>query len=470
LVEPCDRPACRRVPSIAHAGHNVDRPRHGGYIPGELACRAGFHRLKGHRQTGRRSPRHGPPYRVGPRALGIAAPLGTPYARANPRPQDLDCRRGRRHLGGCDVDMLARGASGMAAALSLAEAMNIVFFKVSPIGDTVMFLPVVQALRRLRPKWTLTVVTTPLCAELFSPSIGKGNVIALERQALRRCWRRPLLFVSLLRRLRNLRPDAAMLSFDQSSMARILGVASGAQLRIGGAGSAVRWNRGITREVKIMEGHSLAQWDWEMARALLSGTDVQWTESPPPPEVGVPATGRPRARPRILVHAGASRDYQRWPAQRFADLAAKLASDFDVVWVQAPEASWTKPAPGVEVAPSQSLGDFMRLASSADLFVGNHSGPLHLASAMGLACVVPTGPTLPACDPFWHRDRVVLLRRQGLSCMPCDHLIASPNRCLNSQSPMACLDYWSVEAVERACREAIDRARAAQRTGMDRPR
>lgn len=343
--------------------------------------------------------------------------------------------------------------------------MNVLFFKLSPIGDTVMFLPVLQELRRLRPDWRLTVFTTPLCAELFKSCIADEDIVAMDRTALQRCWRRPVHFLSLLRRVRTLRPDAVMLSFDQSSMARILGEASGAPLRIGGAGSVVRWRRGLTHEVPIQPGHTLAQWEWEMARALLGGTDVQWPAAPPAPVIRGPDAGPTRSRPRVLVHPGASREYQRWPASRFAELAARLASDYDVVWVEAPEILQANPGPPVEVARSRSIADFIDLARNADLFVGNHSGPFHLAAAMGLACVIPTGPTIPACDPPWAADRRWMLRMSGLSCMPCDHLVASPNRCLNTLSPMACLGYWSVDAVEHICREALGAAHDAPKSG-----
>jgi len=339
--------------------------------------------------------------------------------------------------------------------------MNVLFFKLSPIGDTVMFLPVVQELRRMRPDWRLTVVTTPVCAELFSSCLGGGDIVALDRTALQRSWRSPRLFLAHLLRVRRLRPDAAMLSFDQSSMARILAVASGAGLRVGGSGSVVRWQGGLTHEVSIQHGHTLAQWEWEMARVLLKGTDVPWPSILPAPLIRGAAAGQGRRRPRVLVHPGASREYQRWPAARYAELASRLASAFDVVWIQTPEIAQACPPPPVKVSTPRSISDFVSLAENADLFVGNHSGAFHLACAVGIECVIPTGPALPTGDPPWNASRRRMLRRTGLSCMPCDQLVNSAHRCLNTLSPMACLEYWSVDAVEHICREVLAQLPAA---------
>ncbi len=75
--------------------------------------------------------------------------------------------------------------------------------------------------------------------------------------------------------------------------------------------------------------------------------------------------------------------------------------------------------------------------------------------AAGTPCVIPTGPTLGVCDPPWATERNRILRMPGLACMPCDKLIVSPNRCTNTGTPMACMDYWTVDKVERECRSVL---------------
>jgi ADP-heptose:LPS heptosyltransferase len=104
-----------------------------------------------------------------------------------------------------------------------------------------------------------------------------------------------------------------------------------------------------------------------------------------------------------------------------------------------------------------SLGAFVSLLASADFFLGNNSGPMHLANALGLSGVAVTGASALGWDPYWYRERWMVLRHPSLACQPCER----PNKviagCANTAAPLACLLYWSVDAVEAACRGALAR-------------
>lgn len=333
--------------------------------------------------------------------------------------------------------------------------MNLVIFKLCPLGDTVMFLPVVQTLRRLQPTWRITVLANPAMAPLYRDIVPQENLLLVERSRLQRSWRRPWQLLSWWRWLRRQKPHAVLLSFDQSSVARILAATSGARIRVGGAGAVIRWQGGLTHTVEKAAGHTLAEWDWSMAGVMMQSLGHDWPASPPPPVLPVPVSSRPVAhRPQVVVHAGASREYQRWLPERFAALATALAGDCDVVWIE----NSGIPAPnGTRAAKCSTLDDLLRIIADSDLFVGNQSGPFHLAAALGRPCVVPTGPTSPECDPPWHRDRLSLLRAPGLACLPCDHLMRAANQCQNLASPMACMKHWDVETVVAVCRDWLKR-------------
>ena len=333
--------------------------------------------------------------------------------------------------------------------------MNIIVFKLAPLGDTVMLLPVVQTLRRLHPDWRVTVFATPATAEIFRETVPSADLIVVESVELKRSWRRPWRFWSWWRRIRGLRPDAVLLSYDQSSVARFLAGASGARVRAGGAGSAIRWQGGLTHSLGKNPAHSLAEWDWAIAGAMMAALSQPWPDLPPPP-VLAPASRRKGSsgRPRVVIHAGASREYQRWLPDRFTALAQALARDCDVVWVAREEVSVAAPA-GIEVFPPAGLDSLVRLFAGVDLFVGNHSGAFHLAAALGIKCVVIAGPSPLACDPPWHREHHRILRAPGLACLPCEQLSVTVDICRNFATPMACMKHWRVEAVEMVCRDAL---------------
>ena len=341
--------------------------------------------------------------------------------------------------------------------------MNVVIFKLSPLGDTVMMLPVVQTIRRRHPDWRVAIFVTPATAELFRDTVPASDLIVLESAQRQRCWRRPWQLLSWWWRVRRLRPDAVFLSYDQSSVARFIAGQSGARVRVGGAGSVVRWSAGLTHTIEKSPAHTLAEWDWAMARAMMNAFGENWPGALPPPAFAVnPEQKFPNARPRILIHAGASRDYQRWLPDRFAALATGLARDCDVVWIDRAEVTVPAPA-GVTVATPAGLKDFLLQVAGVDLFVGNHSGAYHLAAALGRACVVVAGPSPFFCDPPWHRERHQILRAPGLACLPCDQLTVSAGQCHNAAQPMACMKHWSVEAVAAVCRDRLKQPSAVQR-------
>jgi ADP-heptose:LPS heptosyltransferase len=107
--------------------------------------------------------------------------------------------------------------------------------------------------------------------------------------------------------------------------------------------------------------------------------------------------GLPPAGP-VLVHAGAGSVAKAWPG--FPDLVRRLTDDGAgvVVSVGPGDGGPTGPAaPGrLAVARDVTLGRLAALAARAGAFVGNDSGPTHLAALVGCPTVAVFGPTDPA--------------------------------------------------------------------------
>lgn len=339
--------------------------------------------------------------------------------------------------------------------------MRILAFKLSPLGDTVMFAPVIQALTVI-PGIHVTAFVTPVAAPLLRPTASAHEWFVLETERLRKAWRRPWELVRWLRRVRRAQPDAVLLSYDQPSVARLLSGLSGAPVRAAGGAAAARWRHGVSHTVHKAPEHSLAEWDWEIARAAMLASGRSWPARPEPPRLLAHRSDDLPPRPRILVHAGASRPYQRWHGDRFAALASGLAADFDVTWIDRPELSQAPPA-GVAIARPRDFAEFAGLAAGAALFVGNHSGAFHVAAALGTPCLVVAGPSPRFCDPPWFVERRRILRADDLPCLPCDGLTISAGACRNTATPMACMNRWSVGAVLAACHDMLGGARPLRR-------
>jgi ADP-heptose:LPS heptosyltransferase len=336
--------------------------------------------------------------------------------------------------------------------------MKIVVFKFNNLGDNVIFVPVVQALRARFPDWHITLLTAPREMELYSGRGAPQRMLLSPKQRFEKSYRRPWRLAYWLLRVRRERPDACLLPYDQGTVSHVVAKHSGARVRVGGNLEHIRTRHSLTHEVAMPADGALATWNWDMGRVLVEalGHGGDWPDHPPPPDLAhLVSSDAPRKhRRRIIVHAGSSRPLNRWPEAKFLDVARNLARDHEVVWIVRPEVR-ASPPPGMRTEQPKSLGAFATVLASADLFVGNNSGPMHLANALGLAGVVITGPSAFGWDPYWHRERWRVLRPVGLACAPCERPNKETLLCANRASPMACFSAWTPDAVAAQCRALL---------------
>ena len=130
---------------------------------------------------------------------------------------------------------------------------------------------------------------------------------------------------------------------------------------------------------------------------------------------------------RIAIGAGASYGSAKcWPPSRFADVANRLQAemDADVLLVgTAAEAAVSiaitseMTRPPIDLTGQTAIADLPALLSLCQLFIGNDSGAMHVAAAVGLPIVAVFGPTDPfGTAPVTPRCSIV---QQKPYCSPC---------------------------------------------------
>jgi ADP-heptose:LPS heptosyltransferase len=117
-----------------------------------------------------------------------------------------------------------------------------------------------------------------------------------------------------------------------------------------------------------------------------------------------------------LVHPGATAPSRRYPADRFATVARRLADDGKgpVLVTGGPDEAELASAVAVQagkgvqsLAGSLTLGEFAALIDDAALLVSNNSGPVHLAAAVGTPVVDLYALTNPQHTPWQVPNRVL---------------------------------------------------------------
>lgn len=308
------------------------------------------------------------------------------------------------------------------------DAMNILVIQTAFLGDVLLTLPTIQALRSAYPDAGLDVMVTPLAAGLLEAHPGIREVIPFDKRGKQKGIRALL---ALGKDLRARRYDLVM-SPHKSLRTGILVQMSGAEQRIGFSDSAVRsvFTRTVAFDPKLHE--------IDRNLRLLSTIGVPYSNTARPelhpPEKDVREV-RELLRSRgvqtealIGIAPGSVWYTKRWPSSAFAELVRALES-----------AGWTCALVGAEedrpacdeilkragTRRAFSVAGEFRLLQSAVLIgmcrflVSNDSAPMHIGVAMGTAVVAIFGPTLPSFGfaPRGERDRV--FETHGLTCRPC---------------------------------------------------
>src|SRR6266852_4144663 len=166
---------------------------------------------------------------------------------------------------------------------------------------------------------------------------------------------------------------------------------------------------------------------------------------------------------RIAIGAGASYGSAKcWPPPRFAEVANRLQSEADtdvILFGTAAEANVSTAIsaelrrPPIDLTGKTAIADLPALLSQCHLFIGNDSGAMHVAAAVGLPIVAVFGPTDPyGTSPVTPRCSIV---QQKPYCSPC-----FLRRCPTDHRCMTAITADMVEAAARPWLHSIQVQRA----------
>lgn len=107
-----------------------------------------------------------------------------------------------------------------------------------------------------------------------------------------------------------------------------------------------------------------------------------------------------------LVHSGAGRAVRVWPLERMARLVGRLRAQGHRVQVGADpdQRDWWLRQGESGVLTPVNVTELLHLVSGAAVFIGNDSGPGHLAAALGVPTFTIFGPQLPEWFAPLHPD------------------------------------------------------------------
>jgi ADP-heptose:LPS heptosyltransferase len=307
-----------------------------------------------------------------------------------------------------------------------------------PIGDTLFATPTVEAIRDCYPAARITALVHSPTAKLMRNVPGVDEVLILPTGV---DWQGS---GALLRTLRELRAKRFDSSLDFTSPAyKWINIAAGIPRQGYMKFDRLWWC--VPSDHSRWRAEHAARHYYDCARELAL---PPWDEVHHALRVRLPREARAQARkylfqhgarpggqPIVAIHpGGAGLDgVKRWPAERFAEVADSLSERWcaHILLLGGPdEADLTRiVAARMRTEPLIVAGDLSLLASFAlievcDLYIGNDSGLLHAAAALGTPYVGIYGPTNPINFhpiPSWKGQGLVVL--PPISCFQPYHFV-----------------------------------------------
>ncbi len=286
---------------------------------------------------------------------------------------------------------------------------RVAVIRLRSLGDCVLTTPALDILGRARPDLRLAVVVEDRFRAIFEDSPQIEQILPPELGALRR-WR----------------PDLC-LNLHGGTRSAWLTRLSGARLRAGfahfrhGFAYNLRIPRaqeilGVERKVHTAEHLASAVFhlgapvsEIPRARLYASGAGLP---ACPPLENRTGQAGRPA--PLAVIHPVAATTVKTWPAGRFLEVARHLQQiGFVPAFIGAASDNLT-PFRAFRTIQGASLSEIKSLLASAALFIGNDSGPAHMAAAFGLPVIVIFGPSDPAIWGPWRTASEILTSPSGI--------------------------------------------------------
>lgn len=158
--------------------------------------------------------------------------------------------------------------------------------------------------------------------------------------------------------------------------------------------------------------------------------------------LGVPRSEIPRAKmvagirpdypPYAVIHPFAATVEKTWPRERFLAVADHMQAAGLQPMIVAGAADDVAPFSKFQVLRNAPLSTLKSLLSGAALFIGNDSGPAHIAAAFGIPVVVLFGPSDPVTWAPWRTESRVLTSRGSIENIAVEQVTAAAEVLRNS--------------------------------------
>ncbi|MFH1414094.1 MAG: lipopolysaccharide heptosyltransferase II [Candidatus Omnitrophota bacterium] len=315
---------------------------------------------------------------------------------------------------------------------NLEKYKRILITRTDRVGDVLLSTPVIKALRDRYPDAFIAMIVKPYARDIVADNPYLDQVIVYDKSGKEKSWFGSYMFV---RKLRKKKFDLAIILHPTNRM-HLISFLAGIPRRVG-------YNRklgglltdAIKHAKQLGEKHEL-EYSLDLLRILniepkernlfmpLRGESEIWADGLLEKE------GIKKSHRLLAINPGASCPSKIWPDQRFAELANRLIEKygFRVIVISGPKDITLVEKvvkgmghPVVNLAGRTSLSQLASIVRRCELLISNDSGPVHIATALGVPVISIFGRNQQGLSPkrwgpLGKRDRIL---HKEVGCVEC---------------------------------------------------
>jgi heptosyltransferase III len=279
---------------------------------------------------------------------------------------------------------------------SLSPGARVAVIRLRSLGDCVLTTPALEILKTARPDLRIAVVVEDRFAPIFAGNPDIDEILPPTVRAVAR-----------------FRPGLC-LNLHGGTRSMLLTGSSAARMR---AGFAHFRGSGIYN-IRIPTAQEILSVDRKVhtAEHLASAMFYLGAKRIPVPRAKLFAEARPQPGRYAVLHPVATAPHKMWTAEGFLEVAQHLQDhhSLEPVFIAAAGEDLS-PFAKYNCVTAAPLAETKSLLQSATLFVGNDSGPAHMAAAFGIPVVVLYGASDPVIWAPWKVESEILVNTEAVS-------------------------------------------------------
>jgi heptosyltransferase I len=339
----------------------------------------------------------------------------------------------------------------------IKKPRKILIIRLSAIGDVVDVLPALRSLRSNFPDSKIAWLVEDRARDVLTGHPDIDDVIIFPRKK----WQRNILklnrifdtlsdILSFYKRLRKESYDI-VIDFQGNLKSGIMTLITGAENRIGfGKGFCKEFNYLFTQYQAYPPNKRMHRIERNLSLLKKLGIDTSFQR----PELPVSKTDEEYvskfididnecSTPIIIMNPCTSEygSYKRWSTSNYALLADMILDNYDarVIFTWGPNEIdiVNKIVKNMKhkalVSCETTIKQLIELIRRADLYIGGDSGPMHIASTLGIPTVAIFGPKDPVVYGPYNSKSIIVSKE--LPCSPCRNRTCSDPECITTISP-----------------------------------